>query len=126
MASPYSERFIVADALNAWTVWRVPDGKRAVVRQVTGFSPGGGEVFVTIGGIATVSYMALSPGPTAFRAVDLRAVVYAGETVEAYILATGASGVSVHGYLFHDSEGRTAAMTDGEVRAGDPPLGAGV
>jgi len=100
----YSERF-VRSLPAEWVGWACPAGSRAVIRSIvaTNTAAAVARIFVIAAG-ANI-YAEDLPATVNTRALDMRQVIYAGETIECYASLVGAS-VAVAGYLFTDTMGR--------------------
>ncbi len=101
---PYSERFAVGDVTSGTlsTLYTVPTGKRAIVRQLTFMDATGGGTGGTVAlvGPGTSDFL-LTGSPLGAASVHLdglHLVFYAGENIRLYRLS-GSVFYSVHGYL---------------------------
>jgi len=98
----YSETFINRANESGWFSFSVPVGKRAVVRNVVVVDrlavTGHAEVHAHLAIVALVIF------PAAQRSVslDMRAVVYGGQSIECYVGVVGID-LMVAGYLFDDA-----------------------
>jgi len=110
----YSERILYQEQPEAWKYYTVPEGKRAIIRNVqitrTGSVPTGGQCHVKAHGLLIM--LALFQAGQYTDARDMRVVVYGGETVGVWCESLGITAV-VSGYIFEDPTG-----------ANQPPAGA--
>lgn len=101
----YSERLISAQGTGAGSSWRVPAGYRAVIRNVAAVQGGAVAGFAYVVAGPMTLWIRSFPASRESFSQEYRAVVYAGELIEAYTSAVELS-ISAHGYLFLDSSGR--------------------
>lgn len=92
----------------------VPAGYRAVIRNVAAVQGGAvaGFAYVTAG--PQTLWIRSFPATRESISVEYRAVVYAGERIEAYTSAVELS-ISAHGFLFLDSSGRHGPPLSAEL-----------
>jgi hypothetical protein len=102
MGGLYSETFIEATQATGWFSFGVPMGKRAVIRSVVVTDrlavTGHCEVHAPNAIVALVIF----PGPARSVSLDMRIVVYGGESITAYVGVVGID-LLVAGYLFDDN-----------------------
>ena len=112
----YSERFFIAYGTELYTRYTVPEGRRAVIRNVTWGKDSqlGGYFFLFVTSLA-VLYREF-PAAAAGDALDVRIPVYGGEVFEVYTSYQGLK-VAVSGHEFDDPEGRSGPR--GEVAQDD-------
>jgi len=106
MAWPiYTETFQRVTAQGTW-LWTVPAGHRAVVKSITVMALGAppSNTWVIVGGVYVAYFTFQAAGVS--RAQDLLAVAYAGQKTE-ILIGTAGTHVTLSGYLFSDSSGRT-------------------
>lgn len=118
MARVYSTRFFHSAVTNAYVVYVVPPGKRAVVRHAVAVNYGTDAGKFTLQGAGAVIWAVPLPGGGATSQVELRAVVNAGEQLTGYMAATSGH-CYLSGYLF-DVEG-TVAEDEWVIVPGPPP-----
>ena len=97
----YSHRFVYSEVSGGiWKQWRVPEGKRAVVRNVTLVGLAAGATgYAKVHGLLVFASGLLAAFGSESR--DLRVVAYGGELIECAGEGSGVT-VTVSGYLFDD------------------------
>jgi hypothetical protein len=100
-ARVYSHRFLYQKVPNAVKEYRVPEGMRAVIRNVTivNLATVGGAAYVHAHGITAVLHV--FQVTYTYASIDLRLAVYGGELMDVITNAAGVE-VTVSGYLFDD------------------------
>lgn len=118
MAWPvYTERFVAATTLNAWTSYTVPAGKRAIVMSVIAGNANANSASVYAqAGPAYLMY-AVVPGHGTLSYTELRLAIYPGEQISAQRSSVDQT-VVVGGYLFNVAPGKDLPP---EALEGDPP-----
>lgn len=98
----YSERFLLGLRTNGGQSYEVPAGRRAVIRSLSlqTFSSGSGTLYLAVAG---ATLMAWSPGAKMDRHIDLRLVVYEGESIDLSCDGSLTCAWCCSGYLFDDS-----------------------
>ena len=120
MARTYSVRFMQYEGPAGTMTYKVPAGKRAVVKFIssTYYAQPATTVYLYIAGHPV--YLLANPAGNGSRAEELRLVAYAGETI-ALATASGTLAVHVSGYLFDDDGGALAEVAefdDSEIAPG--------
>jgi hypothetical protein len=117
----YSERFLHHSAAGFW-VYEVPEEMRMVVTALDAVClvDGGASFSLTLGPIALENRPIPVYGQSYHAA--MRAVGYQGEQLALHIPFTGMH-VTISGYLFRDSSGRTGPPPSGSTKpVPTPPL----
>jgi hypothetical protein len=99
----YSHRFVYVNAPGVWKKWRVPEGKRASIRCVTGVSSttAGAAMYAKVHGLFVV--IRLFPAVESALVQELTVIAYGGELVEAYANVPGLH-ITVSGFLYEDPD----------------------
>jgi hypothetical protein len=115
----YSERFLTQSAAAAWATWRVPPGKRAVVRTITHVNDSTVAVKGVVGIGNFLIWSSTTPAKASTIFTNLTLVLYAGN--ELWLLNdAGPCFLSAHGYLFDDpTHRRSAPGIEGEEEYGE-------
>jgi hypothetical protein len=116
VAKPYTERVLVVTQAAVWMYWTVPSGYRAVIRTlIERNESAAAATFSAAAGPGMVWYDTIPASSS--RAVDMRAVAYAGETIGGYKpIAT--TGLVITAYVFAEDQARLQLE---DAVAGDPP-----
>lgn len=104
MPTPFSVRFMSGRGGNRVETYRVPEGRRAVVRHANLqiYYPAPHELYLRVHGIGQVSLIHASQTQEHW---DLRLTAYEHETIE--VIVIGQDGAySIDGFLFADADGR--------------------
>lgn len=114
----YSTRLLVVTAAATWTKYRVPVGKRAVIRSVLFSSD-----LVTVRRFqmaigSTLIYTVDVPVAQASASLETRTVVYGGEDLQGWVAINGCT-LTISGYLFNDDGSLSADPLPSDV--GYPP-----
>jgi len=97
----YSTRFLLAAGSNLTWTYTVPSGRIAVVRSITSLNGGVAGQFAIVSIAGTAIYVRTFPATNQSDTMEMRQVVYGGETIGASL-----SGLymtcAISGYLFDD------------------------
>jgi hypothetical protein len=113
----YSETFLRVADKDVNHIYTTPAGYRAVVTSAVAVQFGNvaGTAYVKVGGVYVMAYRFPAASPATYY-VQLRAVAYAGQKVEA-LSANELGHITVSGYLFRES-----GLLRGEPEHEEDPL----